>query len=130
MAYVQATIPPQSWPTMIAFFALKWSDRVDVGHELLQAIILDPFRLIAQVVSPLIDGHDVKVLGQFGNLLAPRVPEVRKPVDHHHQGAAPFFDVMNLYAVRVDVTVLTQVGRSGWTGRDRRRGHRGGRKNC
>lgn len=43
--------------------------RIDVGHELGHCVIFDARGLIALVVAPHVDGHDLKVLGQGRNLL-------------------------------------------------------------
>ena len=40
---------------------------VEIGHQLWHRVIFDRRRLPAFVVAPLIDGHDLKMLGQLGH---------------------------------------------------------------
>ena len=45
--------------------------RQQVANQLADAVALDTLRLSAQVIAPLIDGHDVEVARQSRHLSAP-----------------------------------------------------------
>jgi hypothetical protein len=79
-----------------------------IADEQSHIIILDAFRFIAQVVSALVDCHDIVVFGQSIHLFSPRVPEVGKAVDHHDQCIFLVAErcVVNLHAVAIGVAVF------------------------
>ena len=84
--------------------------RIQVADQFFELVVFDAFRLVAKVVSALVDRHDLKVLGQLGHLRPPRVPKIGKSVDEDTRLAAPHRHVVNLDAVRVDLAILSQFG--------------------
>ena len=99
-------MPPQSCPTMMAL-SLP-SDLITAATSPTSrrhVVIFDAFGLVAQVVAALIDGDALKLVRKRRHLVAPRVPEIRKPVDHHDQRTLAEARVVNLHAVGIGVSV-------------------------
>ncbi len=87
-------------------FAQRLDDGDHVAHQQSHVVILDALGLVAQVVAALIDGDALEFIGQRLHLVAPRVPEIGKAVDHDDQRAAAEARVMNLDAVGIGITVF------------------------
>ena len=86
MAKVQATNPPQSCPTITALPGPKClTTASQVADELVGLVVLDPFGLVAQVVAPLVDRHDMEVFRERRHLGAPGIPEIGEAVDHDQE---------------------------------------------
>ncbi len=86
----QATAPPQSWPTMTAWS--RPSSRITAATSATstrRSYCSTPRRLVAQVVATLVDGDHMIAVRQRRHLVAPRVPEVREPVDHDDERTPP-----------------------------------------
>jgi hypothetical protein len=89
-----------------AGFAQVADDGGDVGHEQLHVVGFFSRGLVAEVVPAQIDRGDAKPGGgQRPHLLAPRVPEVREPVEHDDERALPELRVVDLHAAAVGVAV-------------------------
>jgi hypothetical protein len=59
----------------------------DIVREQVEAIGSDPARLVAQIVSALVESHDMKSkLGERGHVVPPREPEFGKAVQQNEQG--------------------------------------------
>ena len=86
-----------------------FDDGLDIADELVECVVLHPLGLIAQVEAALIDGHDLEMLGERRNLVAPGVPEIGNAVDEDDERTAPLGDVVNLDAAGIREAVLAQV---------------------
>ena len=86
-----------------------FDDGIDIANEPAEFEILHPVGLIAQIVTALIDGHGLEMLGERRNLMAPVVPESGNAVDEDDERAGALGDVMNLDTVGIGEAVLTQV---------------------
>ena len=90
--------------------ALIADHRGDVADQIDQLVLLDALRLVAQVVAALIERGDPIARCQRLHLIAPRIPEVGKAVQHHHQRATPSERrVVDGDAVVVDIVVADAV---------------------
>ena len=83
--------------------------RRDVADEQADVVVLDAFGFVTQVVAALIDRHHLKAIRQRLHLMTPRVPEVRKAVDHHDERALAERRVVNLHSLRFGVAVFDAV---------------------
>ena len=69
----------------------------DVGEH---PVGVDGRRLRRAAVAPNVDGRGtVTGVGQGGQLVAPRVPRLGKPVEEQHEGAAALLDDVDPHAV-------------------------------
>src|SRR5262249_24611778 len=85
-------------------------DGGDVRDEQAHVVAVDALRLVAQVVATLVDRDHLISVCERGHLVPPRVPEIRKPVDHDDQRPLAERGVMDLHAaVRRRVAVLDAV---------------------
>src|SRR5579883_90792 len=69
-------------------------------------VVLDAFRLVAQVIAALVDGYALITVGKSSHLIAPAVPEIREAVDHYYERAAADARVVDLDAIRVGVAIF------------------------
>ena len=69
-----------------------------IANQLISRVMFNPLGLIALVVSSLVDGHDVEMFCQGRDLIAPGIPEIRKPMDQDYQGTLACFHVVDFYA--------------------------------
>ncbi len=83
-----------------------FDDRHHIRHEHAHAVVLDALRLVTQIVTALVDGHDTVVRRQCCHLMSPRVPEIRKAVDHDDERSFAHGGVMNFHTVVRGVTVF------------------------
>jgi hypothetical protein len=88
-------------------------DGIDIADELVKCVVLHPLGLIAKVEAALIDGHDLEMLSERRNLVAPVVPESGDAVDEDDEGTGTLGDVVNPDAAGIGEAVLAQVRKVG-----------------
>ena len=106
-AICQTTSPPQSWPTMAALLdAERVEQPGEVADEVMDAVLLDGGGRVGVAVAALVrrDGAEARI-GQGAQLMAPRIPQLRKAVAQEHRKAAARLDDVHADAVGVDVLV-------------------------
>jgi len=59
--------------------------------------------------SSQIDGHDLEMLGECRNLVAPAIPVIGEAVDQNDERTNTLGDVVNLDAARIGETISAQV---------------------
>ena len=67
-----------------AVFAVVTYHRGDVRDEKRHAVLLHAFWLVATVVATQVERDDFEIARKCVHLIAPRVPEIGKSVDHHY----------------------------------------------
>ena len=73
----------------------------DVADELRHGVVFNALGLVAFVVAPRVDGHDLIVLGQLGHLGSPRVPEIGEAVDHYHKWSLAQCHVVDFHTIGI-----------------------------
>src|SRR5690606_35603414 len=67
-------------------------------------------RCVGKVVAAQVDGDgSITVVGQRAHLLAPRIPEVGKAMDHHDQRTLTQCRIVDLHATGVRILVLDSI---------------------
>src|SRR5262249_55887992 len=84
-------------------------DGIDIADELIECVVLHPVGLIAQVEAALIDRHDLEMLRERRQLVAPVVPESGDAVDEDDEWTDALGDVVNLDAAGIGEAVLARV---------------------
>ena len=89
-------------------FSKVLDDRFNILNQFFHLVPGQALRFATQVVATLIHRHHLKVFGQSGNLLSPRVPIVRKTVNHDQERTFSLRHIMNFDVTRLRIAVLTQ----------------------
>src|SRR6266700_3271063 len=87
-------------------FAQMTNDRRDVSNELPHIVVFAALRLIAQIVSPLINGNRLKLLRQRRHLVSPRIPEVGEAVNHDDQRSRAETGIVNFHAIVLSISMF------------------------
>src|SRR5207237_1595300 len=72
--------------------------RIDVAYEFVHGVAGDAGGVIALVVAAQVDGGDLKVFGEGGDLVTPGIPEIGEAVEEDDERAGAGGDHVNLDA--------------------------------
>src|SRR5439155_7689329 len=87
-----------------------------VGDQLRERISGDPLGLVALVVAAQVRGDDAEARGEGRDLVAPRVPALREPVQEDHERTVAVDGTVDPDAVGLDEAVLDRHPRLAYRG--------------
>ena len=91
----------------------------DIADQKVVRVVVHALRFVAAVVPALVDRHDLIVLRQGLDMVAPEIPEVGKAVDHHDERTLTEGHVVDPQAIVLGIPMFDPVPHIAGLGQER-----------